>query len=153
MLLKTILVTNVVVTYRMIVRVVISRATLVLGLSLDLSTCLLQPTTYLGPFVAFTMTANQTKFKSVFLRSCFNKNTNTITILLTLVIINLKKEGFMNIIYIFLQSVALELLQQFVQRFAEPSNHFQIYRNRHFSFLNPLLLLSILKSWSNNQIL
>ena len=146
MLLKTILVTNVVKIYRMIVRVVISRATLVLGLSLDLSTCLLQPTTYLGPFVAFTMTASQTKFKSVFLRSCFNKNTNTITILLTLVIINLKKEGFMNIIYIFLQSVALELLQQFVQRFAEPSDHFQIYQNRRFSFLNLLLLLSILKS-------
>ena len=145
MLLKTIF-TNKVATYRMIVRVVISRATLVLGLSLDLSTCLLQPTTYLGPFVAFTMTASQTKFKSVFLRSCFNKNTNTITILLTLVIINLKKEGFMNIIYIFLQSVALELLQQFVQRFAEPSDHFQIYQNRRFSFLNLLLLLSILKS-------
>ena len=61
MLTITISVTNVVVTYRMIVRVVMSRATLVLGLSLDLSTCLLQPTTYLGPFVAFTMTARQTK--------------------------------------------------------------------------------------------
>ena len=42
------------------VKVVISSATLVPDFSFVLSICLLQPTTYLGPFVAFTMTGNRT---------------------------------------------------------------------------------------------
>ena len=41
--------------YLMIVSVVISRATLVPGFSLDFSSCLLHPTTYLGPFVAYKL--------------------------------------------------------------------------------------------------
>ena len=40
----------------MIVSVVMSKATLVPARSLALSSCLLHPTTYLGPFVALTMT-------------------------------------------------------------------------------------------------
>jgi hypothetical protein len=42
---------------RMMVRVVMSRATLVPVTSFSLSTIVLQPTTYLGPLLAFTMTA------------------------------------------------------------------------------------------------
>ena len=38
-----------------IVKVVMSSATLVPGLNFDLSSCLRQPTTYLGPFVALTI--------------------------------------------------------------------------------------------------
>ena len=45
------------VDYLMIVRVVISRATLVPCFSWALSICFLQPTTYRGPLLAFTITA------------------------------------------------------------------------------------------------
>lgn len=45
----------------MMVRVVISNATLVPAFNLVLSICLRQPTTYRGPLVAFTMTKCKTK--------------------------------------------------------------------------------------------
>ncbi len=43
----------------MMVSVVMSRATRVLGTSLALSTLARQPTTYRGPLLAFTMTARE----------------------------------------------------------------------------------------------
>lgn len=46
----------------MMVRVVISRATLVPATSFSLSTLFRHPTTYLGPLLAFTMTACNTAF-------------------------------------------------------------------------------------------
>lgn len=49
---------------RMMVSVVMSRATRVLVVSLVLSTLLRQATTYLGPLLAFTMTAHRAYIES-----------------------------------------------------------------------------------------
>lgn len=53
--------------------VVISSATRVPGFSFDLSTCRLHPTTYRGPFVAFTMTASRRKenHKTILIRNSY----------------------------------------------------------------------------------
>ena len=47
----------------MMVSVVMSRATLVPVTSFSLSTLVLHPTTYLGPLLAFTMTAHNQRVK------------------------------------------------------------------------------------------